>query len=84
MWHPPAPTGNLNKIQLPNDAKPSAELSLTVKGEEEKYPFHVGDGGYGGRMVDCMMPEPDFDNQAAMARLGPVCHLSEPPVMECM
>lgn len=83
IWHPPAPTGRINQIKLPNDAKPHAELSLTVNGEDDKYPFHVSEGGYGGRMVDCIMPEPSFDNKVAMGRLGPVCSLSDPPDMKC-
>ena len=49
--HPPAPTGTVNEVWLPNDAKPGLELSLTVAGEEDKYPFYVPAGGFGGRQV---------------------------------
>jgi hypothetical protein len=83
VWHPPAPSGKINQIQLPNDAKPNTELSLTVNGEDEKYPFHVGAGAYGGRMVNCLMPEPSLDNQVSMGRLGPECSVSDPPIMKC-
>jgi len=49
--HPPLPSGNTNEVWLPNDAKPGIELSLTVANEEDKYPFNVPPGGYGGRQV---------------------------------
>ena len=62
--YPPFPTGGLNDVWLPNDAKPSMELSLTVAGEDDKYPYSVNEGGYGGRRVRCHMPIPARDNDA--------------------
>jgi hypothetical protein len=83
LFDPPAPTGDVNPVWLPNIANPGAELSLTVAGEDDKYPMTVEAGGFGGRLVTCSMPNPERDNDAMMGRLGPVCPLSEPPLMEC-
>jgi hypothetical protein len=83
LFDPPAPTGEENPLWLPNIANPGAELSLAIAGEEEKYIMRVGSGGFGGRLVHCMMPEPRRDDDAMMAKLGPLCSLSEPPVMKC-
>lgn len=82
-FDPPHPTGYKNEVVLPNFAKPGVDLSLTVAGEDDPFPFKVGPGGYGGRQVTCAMPNPGHDNIAAMARVGPICVLSEPPVMKC-
>ena len=55
--YPPLPSGNTNEVWLPNDAKPGIELSLTVASEEDKYPFNVPPGGYGGRQVRVLQKE---------------------------
>ena len=81
---PPWPTGAPQTIYLPNDSTPGTELSLTVPGGGgDKYPFHVPAGGFGGRRVDCLMPVPAEDNDAAMYLLAPLCHLSDPPELRC-
>jgi len=82
-FDPPWPTGETMDVTLPNDVKPGGDLTLTLRGEEDPYKFKVPNRGYGGRVVQCTMPQPPEDDYVAMARAGPRCLLTDPPVMRC-
>ena len=79
----PWPSGDDFPLTIPNDAVPGGDLTLTVYKDEEPYKFKVPPGGFGGRVMVCDMPKVPDDDEFAMTRARPICHVAEPAKMDC-
>lgn len=79
----PWPSGDDFPLTIPNDATPGGDLTLTVVKDEDPYKFKVPPGGFGGRVMICDMPKVPDDDEFAMMRARPICHVAEPAKMDC-